>query len=165
MIEKRKNDFPYLVRWVDSPIEYWQWESASFEKMQDFAFCKMCNECQFENWPIQHNLVLTKYYLLTCPFSQRVIGILFLTNRRNWGPWRGSVLWAVASNNRGLQFKSSHRQNNYIERLLSTVVIKTKIKKKRLGMALFEKIEAIRLPGPLIRPFKNSLFGLNSDLT
>ena len=64
-----------------------------------------------------------------------------------------------------LQFKSSHRQNNYIERLLSTVVIKTKIKKKRLGMALFEKIEAIRLPGPLIRPFKNSLFGLNSDLT
>ena len=42
----------------------------------------------------------------------------------------GAVDRAVASNTRGLRFDSSHRQNVYV---LSTVLKKTKIKKKDAG--------------------------------
>ena len=49
----------------------------------------------------------------------------------------GSVGRAVAFDTRGLQFDSSHRQN-FIEHLfIINCIEKTKINKKRLGMAHF----------------------------
>ena len=50
------------------------------------------------------------------------------------GGGRGAVGKAVVSNIRELKFESSHQQNL---NLLSTVLKKTKIKKKRPGMAQF----------------------------
>ena len=48
---------------------------------------------------------------------------------------------AVASVFRGPQFVSSHRQKNYFEHLfIVNCIEKTKVKKKRPGMAHFKKI-------------------------
>ena len=52
----------------------------------------------------------------------------------------GSVGRAVASDTRGPQFKSSHRRN-FIHVFTINCIEKTKIKKKRPGMARFVKKE------------------------
>ena len=51
----------------------------------------------------------------------------------------GSVGKAVASDNRGPRFKPSHRRSFYWALLIVSCVEKTKIKKKRPGMAHFKK--------------------------
>ena len=51
----------------------------------------------------------------------------------------GSVGRAVASNSRGPQFKSRHRQKNCIEHFTVNYIEKTKIVKMRPGRAHFKK--------------------------
>ena len=63
------------------------------------------------------------------------------TNKENFGSGCGSVGRAVASNSRGPPFESSHRQEFIYWTFTVNRIEKTKVKKKRPGMAHLKKID------------------------
>ena len=73
-------------------------------------------------------------------FFKRVIldlfSILAFSTVNSTGQWLWLWRKAVSSDTRGLRFKSRHQQS-FIELCLLSTVLKTKIKKKRPGMAHF----------------------------